>query len=225
MMITVPTAIPVCRLIPLCSTSHGARPMSAAMIRAIPRPQTTSPTTHWTIRNVIDDGIVRANGPSSRRRRWITGWRRAGVPRRRTRRTAPAAPGRWPPCPRGATARRRPTIGELDAFDDVACPRRDDESGAEAVDRLVVDAVPARACRAHRHRRLRAGDDVDVVVVVVVPGGGALADDVGEVLVQRAAEGDVEHLVTAADRQHRLVLGDCRRGRGRGRRRRARDAP
>ena len=28
--------------------------------------------------------------------------------------------------------------------------------------------------------------------------------------MQRTAEGDVEHLVTAADRQHRLVLGDSR---------------
>ena len=36
-----------------------------------------------------------------------------------------------------------PPVGELDAFDDVARPRRDDESGAELVDRLVVDAVPA----------------------------------------------------------------------------------
>ena len=46
MMITVPTAMPVRRLIPLCSTSHGASPMSAAMIEAIPSPQTIRPTTH-----------------------------------------------------------------------------------------------------------------------------------------------------------------------------------
>ena len=43
-----------------------------------------------------------------------------------------------------------------------------------------------------------------------MPGGGSLADDVWEVLVQRTAEGDVEDLVTAADRQYRLVLGDGR---------------
>ena len=68
MMITVPTAIPVCRLMPLCNTSHGARPMSAAMIRAIPSPQMISPTTHWAIRNVNDDGIVRASAGSPERR-------------------------------------------------------------------------------------------------------------------------------------------------------------
>ena len=32
--------------------------------------------------------------------------------------------------------------------------------------------------------------------------------------MQRAAEGDVEHLMAAADRQHRLVLGDGRAGQG-----------
>ncbi len=45
-------------------------------------------------------------------------------------------------------------------------------------------------------------------MVVIVARRGAIADEVGEVLVQRAAEGDVEDLMSAADRQHRFVLGD-----------------
>ena len=58
MMITLPTPIPVWRLMPLCSTSHGAKPMSAATISATPVPAMTRPPTHCATRRVIDEGIA-----------------------------------------------------------------------------------------------------------------------------------------------------------------------
>ena len=68
--------------------------------------------------------------------------------------------------------------------------------------------MPPGARRTHRDCRPRTGDDINVVVVAVVPVRYSLADDVGQMLVQCPPEGDVEHLMTAAHRQHRLVLGD-----------------
>ena len=83
MTITVPTAMPVCRLMPLCSTSHGARPMSPAMMRAIPMPQIVSPTTHCRMRTVNEDGIVREHGSGTvgvcRRHVLATDWRDAAT--------------------------------------------------------------------------------------------------------------------------------------------------
>ena len=169
----------------------------------------TNPTTHWLIRHVIDDGIERARERVAHG--LATGWRAAATNASNNACWAGSLRRRVLGMPLHADG---PAIGQLDAFDDVTRPRRDDEPGPEPVDRLVMDAVPAGAGRPHRLGRLRLGDDVDVVVVVEVPRGVAPADDVGEVLVQRAPEGDVEHLVTAADRQHRLVLGD--RGAGEG---------
>ena len=111
---TVPTEIPVCSLMPTCSTSHGARPMSAARIRAIPSPPINSPATQRTIarRQRSRDRACVGRRPIGGRRRAcpaVTGSRRFGATPRRRRRRGPAGPGRRPPCPRGATARRRPS--------------------------------------------------------------------------------------------------------------------
>ena len=154
MMITVPTAIPVWRLIPLCSTSHGEADVSGND-QGDPDPQMISPTTHWAIRQVSDDGIARRTArrdlalrsPATAWGALLTYWRQVGGPPRRTRRTGLL----------GRVARRcvlgmplhsdNPAIGKLDTFDDVICPRRDDEPGPEPIDCLVVDAVRPRAGR------------------------------------------------------------------------------
>ena len=98
--------------------------------------------------------------------------------------------------------------------------RRDDDARTDAVDALVVVAVHAVVARADQLGQARPGRDLDGVLGehasadAVAVGGrlSALASErlghlgperFGQVLVQRAAEGDVDQLQAAADAEHR----------------------
>ena len=111
-------------------------------------------------------------------------------------------------CPRGATARRRPSAPGSSTASIVPSSAQpgDDEAVAEAVDRLVVDGVADRARRGRwRRRRRRPGVEAHGVVDEAV---------VVDVLDERAAEGHVEHLVAAADGEQRQAELDGRAGDG-----------
>src|SRR3954470_12026444 len=82
-------------------------------------------------------------------------------------------------------------------------PRRHGQALAEVVDGLVVERVHVRVAAAEDRGEAAAGRDRDVVDRLARRAGlavrDAVADDVGKVLVQRAAAGDVEELRAAAD--------------------------
>ena len=79
-----------------------------------------------------------------------------------------------------------------------------------AVDRLVVEGVDRDACPAPiRPRQPRAGQHLDLVGR---PGAGLALAVARQVLVQRAAAGDVERLRAAADAQQRHPALDRRAG-------------
>ena len=138
---------------------------------------------------------------------------RAAATRAATSRTSAASSSgcHWTPTTNGRAGSSRPAPPPR------PCRRRPSPSrpgSARAVDRLVVVA-------AHPHVRPDGGPDapgrvepdVDVGELArcrVVP---VVADDVGQVLVQRAAERDVEQLRAAADPEHRQVRAPAR-GRG-----------
>jgi hypothetical protein len=88
-----------------------------------------------------------------------------------------------------------------------------DQPLSQPLDRLVVDGihargdearVEAREPRARQHAHLVEGLVV-LRLVAVVAAARALR---GDVLVERAAEGDVDELVAAADAEHGLALRD-----------------
>ena len=135
--------------------------------------------------------------------------------RRRRRRTTAADRRRARPCPRGATARRRPSPSASSTASMVPSSARP----------VTTRSVPRRsiawwwtqwptgcswpiasAARQPEHQRHRVVHEAVVL----------------DVLHERAAEGDVEHLVAAADRQHRAPERRWRHGRTPGRTRRAR---
>src|SRR3989442_5631455 len=92
----------------------------------------------------------------------------------------------------------------VDAFDQaVVGPGRGAEGGCEIADRLVVPGIHRRRSRPQRALEQRTGLDREPVPgpgVGVIEGSGPLAR---QVLVQRAAERDVEDLDAAADREDR----------------------
>ena len=99
-----------------------------------------------------------------------------------------------------------PAAGQLDGLDRaVLGPAGHDEAVAEPVDRLVVHRVADRGLLADGDRGQRAGRQAHLVVDEPV-----LVD----VLHQRAAERDVEHLVAAADGEQREAELDRRPGHG-----------
>ena len=94
---------------------------------------------------------------------------------------------------------------ELDGFDRaVVGPAGLDETRSKAIDRLVVERRAHGPGRAHRVGDERARLQVDLVhhtVAMLVT-----AFDVREVLDQRAAQRDVQHLHAAADREGRRAV-------------------
>ena len=97
---------------------------------------------------------------------------------------------------------------ELDALDHaVGSASADPQAVAGALDRLMVVRRARRVRDAHRGRQPGTGLDLDVVDGRPARDAGlAVGEDpvaVGDVLVERAAQRDVQHLVAAADRQRR----------------------
>lgn len=89
---------------------------------------------------------------------------------------------------------------ELDRLDGVVLGlTRDLEPIGQSVDRLVMERRHQWTGGAHGHRRARASPQGDPVLVVPVLDRGHTR----EVDLERAPQGDVEHLQTPTDREHR----------------------
>src|SRR5579862_1646659 len=83
------------------------------------------------------------------------------------------------------------------------------------LDGLVVDGVDLRLCDAVVYScHATARDEFDTMEVVLVPCSVAMHERIGdlglEVLIERAAEGDVDELAATTYAQHRLLRGDER---------------
>jgi len=108
--------------------------------------------------------------------------------------------------------------GGLDALDDaVVRPRDRGQAGSDDVHRLVVvgrnlEELPARQDRGDD----RAAGDADLVGAEAVDraGVGVVPHELGHVLVEGAAAGDVEHLRAPADAKQRNALADAGLGDG-----------
>ena len=114
-------------------------------------------------------------------------------------------------------AQRVARAGQLDRLGQVVLrrPAGHLQAVADPVDRLVVVGLRRDANTAGRARGERSGDEADVVVAAKVPGIAPVvlvADELGDVLVQRAAAGHVEDLHAAAHAEHRHVAREGARG-------------
>ena len=120
---------------------------------------------------------------------------------------------------RRATARRRrsraPSIASI--VPSAARPTTA-QAVADRVDRLVVERVHRERARARRSGAGASAAAISTSCVASV--AGSLWRWPGDVLVQRAAAGDVERLRAAADRQDRQAALQRQRARARARRRR-----
>src|SRR5206468_11681367 len=104
-----------------------------------------------------------------------------------------------------------------DRLDDVVGNRvrLDLESAAELVDRLMMDRIDGRLGAFRKQlRKSRARHEAHLVKRLLVALGLAMDERLGhcgpDVLMQRAAERDVDQLTPATDAEHGLLLADER---------------